>query len=185
MVRFFQFSEPLQVYNIWWAKCFKDAHSACSPTHFWIIFCQGQQQKKLENGEFVTLEDLIISIVCKNVFVVRTMHNGTIRFQYWPYFEIRFAILDLLTQHSLWACRQSAKYFIFKTKWRISRIFIKYVESVLVCFCQDCMASTFCWVSRYVVKLWRVYFCTPVFQYLTKTYTAFLIGLLPCWHSVI
>ena len=91
-------------------------HTRSSPTHFWIIFCQGQQQKKLENGEFVTLEDLIISIVCKNVFVVRTMHNGTIRFQYWPYFEIRFAILDLLTQHSLWACRQSAKYFNFKTK---------------------------------------------------------------------
>ena len=144
LVRFSQFSEPLQVYNIWWAKCFKDAHSACSPTHFWIIFCQGQQQKKLENGEFVTLEDLIISIVCKNVFVVRTMHNGTIRFQYWPYFEIRFAILDLLTQHSLWACRQSAKYFNFKTKWKDFEDFHKVLWIiVLVCFWPACMASIF------------------------------------------
>ena len=38
----------------------------------------------------------IISIVCKNVCVVRTMHNRPIRFQNWTYFEIRFALNDPL-----------------------------------------------------------------------------------------
>ena len=75
-----------------------------------------------------------------------------------------------------------------KQSGRISRIFIKYVELVLVCFCPAFFVE-----FQYLQLSFGE--CTFVrqsarqlmqrkFQYLTKTYTAFIIGLLQAMLTV-